>query len=49
MHYNGAYSKSAGVSRVVLGLGNALKKKGLQIDLLLVMMHYGECTVIYKL
>lgn len=32
MHYNGAYSKSAGVSRVVLGLGNALKKKGLQID-----------------
>lgn len=32
MHYNGAYSKSAGVSRVVLSLGKALEEKGVQVD-----------------
>ena len=32
IHYNGAYSKNAGVSRVVLGLGEAIAKKGLQVD-----------------
>lgn len=34
MHYNGAFSKTAGVSRVVLGLGKALEKKGIEIDYL---------------
>ena len=34
MHYNGAFSRNAGVSRVVLGLGKALKEKGVEIDYL---------------
>jgi len=34
MHYNGAYSTNAGVSRVALGLGKALEKKGIGIDYL---------------
>ncbi|MEM0360265.1 MAG: glycosyltransferase family 4 protein [Candidatus Diapherotrites archaeon] len=34
MHYNGVYSETAGVSRVVLGLGKALQKKGVGIEFL---------------
>jgi len=34
MHYNGVFSRNAGVSRVVLGLGKALEEKGVEIDYL---------------
>ncbi len=34
MHFNGAYSNNAGVSRVVLGLGEALEEKGIGMDYL---------------
>jgi len=34
VHYNGAFSHSAGVSRATLGLGEALKKKGVSVQYL---------------
>ncbi|MFH1235306.1 MAG: hypothetical protein V1493_06855, partial [Candidatus Diapherotrites archaeon] len=34
MHYNGAYSENAGVSRVALGLGKALQRKGAEVEFL---------------